>query len=299
MRSMRLAAVLGAIALLAAACGSNGDDDLEAAASRSPSPCPEDYQGADVYPLFVSSEIVVGDEARFLMGLLDSNDAPISEPGLLVDATFEPISGVGTPTEAEFDYIETVPSQNRGVYAAYPSFDEPGVWKADITVQGAGLGDEMIGCFQVTAEGTTPAIGAPAPASDVPTVDDVKNLSKISTDPDPDPRFYRTTPAEALRRGEPFVFVLATPKFCTSQTCGPTLDEVGKITKKSFPDLTVIHSEIYKGLEPTGPVVDAVQEWGLPSEPWVFVVDSKGKVAAKFEGSVSAEELIPVLRRLK
>jgi hypothetical protein len=37
--------------------------------------------------------------------------------------------------------------------------------------------------------------------------------------------------------------------------------------------------------------VRASVEWGLPSEPWVFVVDAQGKVAFKFEGMAYPDEL--------
>ena len=39
--------------------------------------------------------------------------------------------------------------------------------------------------------------------------------------------------------------------------------------------------------------VDAVNEWGLPTEPYTFVVDGNGKVSAKFEGISAADELPP------
>jgi len=42
-------------------------------------------------------------------------------------------------------------------------------------------------------------------------------------------------------------------------------------------------------------IVPAVAEWGLPSEPWVYVLDSGGRVAARFEGAVSPEEIEDVL----
>jgi hypothetical protein len=34
-----------------------------------------------------------------------------------------------------------------------------------------------------------------------------------------------------------------------------------------------------------------VQQWGLPSEPWVFVVGADGKIRSKFEGAVGLDEL--------
>jgi hypothetical protein len=37
--------------------------------------------------------------------------------------------------------------------------------------------------------------------------------------------------------------------------------------------------------------VPAITEWGLPSEPWVFVVDGTGVVTSNFEGAASEQEL--------
>jgi hypothetical protein len=39
----------------------------------------------------------------------------------------------------------------------------------------------------------------------------------------------------------------------------------------------------------------AVIEWGLPSEPYVFVVGSDGTVSAKFEGVAYHDELVAAL----
>ena len=49
---------------------------------------------------------------------------------------------------------------------------------------------------------------------------------QISTDATPDPAFYETSVADALAAHKPFVLVFATPKFCQSAQCGPTLDRV-------------------------------------------------------------------------
>jgi peroxiredoxin len=32
-------------------------------------------------------------------------------------------------------------------------------------------------------------------------------------------------------------------------------------------------------------------EWGLPTEPWTFVIDAEGLIRAKYEGFVSSVEL--------
>ena len=61
----------------------------------------------------------------------------------------------------------------------------------------------------------------------------------------------------------------------------------------------VIHVEVYRdphlfeeGQRPgKDDTVDAVNEWGLPTEPWTFVVDSKGIITAKFEAYTSASAI--------
>jgi hypothetical protein len=40
-----------------------------------------------------------------------------------------------------------------------------------------------------------------------------------------------------------------------------------------------------------------MKAWHLQSEPWVFLVDAKGRIAEKFEGSVSVRELRDAVRQ--
>ncbi|MGI9608909.1 MAG: TlpA family protein disulfide reductase, partial [Acidimicrobiia bacterium] len=56
-----------------------------------------------------------------------------------------------------------------------------------------------------------------------------------------------------------------------------------------------VHVEIYDDIQVSSAedleLVPAVSEWGLPSEPWVFVVGSDGLVVASFEGAATDDEL--------
>ena len=50
--------------------------------------------------------------------------------------------------------------------------------------------------------------------------------------------------------------------------------------------------ELVTGEGGTGRVpVQAVVDWNLQTEPWIFVVDGSGVIANRFEGSASPEEL--------
>jgi hypothetical protein len=41
--------------------------------------------------------------------------------------------------------------------------------------------------------------------------------------------------------------------------------------------------------------VPATDDWGLTSEPWVFIVNGAGNVTAKFEAIVTSDELTQAL----
>ena len=291
--------ILCLMALVAAACGGvdGGPDPGASSGSRFGGA----FADATAYPVFASSEVVVG-ENRFLVGLLDENDAPIGSADISMHIAFYDLAASETEAvfERDMEFIETIPGE-RGLYKTTATFDSAGQWGAEVSVQGEGLDETVNAAFDVAQQGTTPAIGAPAPPSDTLTADDVKKLSEITTDPNPDPDFYELSIAEALKKPKPFVVAFSTPKFCTSQVCGPTLDIV-KSVADDFSAVRFIHVEVYENLDDPAnlqPVPAVLEgEWALPSEPWVFVVDSKGLVAAKYEGTVTATELTKALEAL-
>jgi hypothetical protein len=285
-----------AAVLALAACGGNGDTG--GSADPTPSSFDAPFAGAKAYPVFASSEIVVG-ENRFLVGILNEDDAPIGSAGIEVSLDFyELLTSESEPVfSAETEYLETVPGE-RGLYLALVTFPRAGKWGAEVKIVGEGLDESVKAGFTVKKEGTTPAVGSPAPRSDTPTADSSKEIAKISTDNDPAPRFYELSVADAVTSGRPSVIVFATPKFCTSQVCAPTLDNVKSISG-DFPKVNFVHVEVYSNLDDPSnlKVVPSVEQWGLPSEPWVFVVDAASKIAAKYEGTVTPAELAALLKR--
>jgi hypothetical protein len=257
------------------------------------------FSDVKAYPVFASSEIVVGPN-RLLVGLLNDKDAPIGSPKIDMRIKFFDLAESATAPVARTDMgFVWIDKPYLGLYRGNVRFDQPGRWGAEVVIQGGGLHETVRSSFQVKEESSTPALGSRPPASDTPTRSEVPKLSAITTDDDPTPRFYRYSVAEALEAGRPAVVVFATPKFCASATCGPTLDVVERVAA-GFPDVTFVHVEPYKlpadpsNLQP----IDAVLDWGLPSEPWVFVMNRGGRVVAKYEGVVSPSELRAQLREL-
>jgi hypothetical protein len=166
--------------------------------------------------------------------------------------------------------------------------------------------------FQVSATSPVVRVGQPAPATKTPTAADVGgDLAKISTDTKPDPALYRTSEDEALAKHQPFLIAFATPKFCQSAQCGPTLDRLKPFVAK-YPSVAFIHVEPYQlelkdgqlqpvltGNPPNLTPADVTNRWGLLSEPWIFVVDRDGIVRGSFALIFSDAELSTALDKVK
>lgn len=287
-------------ALLVASCSGGTEEPNDETTDASPEEFSESFGDAEVYPVFVSSELTVGSN-RFIIGLLDGQDAPVNNPDIDVTVDFYDLKEPeARPSgSADFNYVESVPGK-RGVYVSTVEFDAPGEWGAEVHLSGGGVDESLRGSFDVKKDSSTPSLGEAVPPSDTLTAADAKNLAEISTDTKPNPAFYKLSIAEAVKAKRPFVVAFATPKFCASATCGPTLDIVKGVADE-FPAVNFLHVEPYDNLDKPDQLkpIPAVGEWGLPSEPWVFVVDADGKLLAKYEGVISPDELREELSSLK
>lgn len=302
---------LAALAVIAAACSSGGDDGSPSAFT------PETTTSLGVSPVIVNSELVVG-ENRFMIGLLSSENEEIvgaavafrffkldgDQKELREEAQATPITLEKTYTHTHEDgTVETHEAGESGVYVAAVRFDEPGQWGVEVT---AAVGDVTYdpapAGFVVLEESASVAMGAPAPLSETLTLDDVEDVIEIDTSNPPIPEMHTMTIAEAVTSGRPSVIVFATPAFCLSRICGPTKDIVDELFEQYKSEVNFVHVEPYEldrarsgeGLFP----IPATTEWGLQSEPWVFLVDSEGFIAAKFEAVVTMDELKAALEPL-
>lgn len=300
----RVGALLVAAVTLAGCSGGGPDRSSESLStprgqSSGAKSFSQPFTDVEAYPVFASSEIVVGPN-RLLVGLLNDKDAPIGSPKVDMKIEFFDLaqSAQSPVSHADMGFV-WIQRPYLGLYKSKVRFDSPGKWGAEVTIRGGGLNEIVRASFEVSKSSSTPALGSRPPASDTPTASDVDRLSAISTDNDPTPRFYNLSIAQALAAGRPSVVVFATPKFCSSAACGPTLDVVEGVAR-GFPEVNFVHVEPYE--LPADPAnlrpVKAVSQWGLPSEPWVFVMDSRGRVVEKYEGIVGPTELRGRLRRL-
>jgi hypothetical protein len=184
------------------------------------------------------------------------------------------------------------------VYVAHVRISRPGrYW---VVAAPAGSRVRALGTLDVRASSASPAIGSKAFPSRTPTIASTHgDLARLTTALPPDRGLLRSSVASSLAAHEPFVVVFATPKFCTSRTCGPVVDVVDAVRRRfQRTNVRFIHVEVYRRNDPTLGLNRFMREWHLPSEPWIFLVGSDGRIKAKFEGPVSVQELAAAVRRL-
>lgn len=140
------------------------------------------------------------------------------------------------------------------------------------------------------AHSTPPDVGEEAVSVHTATVADVKDVSQLTTRVPPNAGMLRDDLADVLGR-KPVVLVFATPALCQSRVCGPVVDVAEQVRAEVGDKVSFIHQEVYrdnnvnKGLRPQ------LVKWRLASEPWIFVIDRRGRIAARFEGAVAVPEL--------
>jgi hypothetical protein len=188
------------------------------------------------------------------------------------------------------------PAGTEAIYVANLDLPKPGTyWVLAEPVGGRKV--QAVGTVVVKDATAAPDIGDPAHASKTPTLD-TASLDELTTSKVPDKELYKSSVADALADGVPFVVTFATPKYCASRTCGPTVDVVSTVRRKHTDSgVRFIHVEIYKDNDPAKGVNQWVSEWKLPSEPWVFLVGPDGKIRDRFEGTVSVRELDASVRK--
>ncbi len=228
-------------------------------------------------------------QQRILVGVID---LPTGDMVATPDVT--PVAvlrdEIGSPLgEYEGQFLWTIPDVV-GLYAFHVDLPGPATYQLDIDA--GSLGKLAPLGFVASDDPVQVTVGDPAPLSVTRTLADAP-IEELTSDLTPEESYYEMTVAEAVQNG-PSVLIFATPAWCTSQTCGPMLDQVQAL-EADYPELNYVHVEVYENIQVTDRndliLVPAVTEWGLPTEPWLYVTDDTGTVTAAFEGAVSDTEL--------
>ena len=315
--SIRIAFLPAAAAglLLVMACSGSSGDDVATARVEPQEVTEVRYERPDNRPLLKGP--VSADGLQAILGTADlgigtnrvglalaSEDGLVREPTATIRSYFAGGGDIaGSSDETQVAQFFLWPYGTRGLYTTTLTFDRAGEWLLDISVRGAdGEPIEAQLTLEVRETASAPAVGSPAVRSANKTVDDVENLSQLTTGSLKDPELYQTTIADAIDSGLPTVIVFASPAFCTNAVCGPQVDVLQQLKNAYQGRANFIHVDFYdnphviQGDLDRAIISPTVVEWALPSTEWTFVVGRDGLVSARFEAFATFQEVEAALK---
>jgi protein SCO1/2 len=272
-------------------------------ASPSPSGSPAMALGVEV----VSSSVWAGG-ARPVILRLTGTAGPLADvdASVSVRVTTSDGAAAGPPVRAR---AVRPPGVDTVSYVAFVDLAAPGWWGLAVTAESGGRSFAGQASVSALDPGATAALGRAAPAVRTPTLDDVSGVAlRVTTDPLPELRLSRTSTADALAAGQPFVLVVDSARFKVTPACGKALS-MAKFFVNRWPDVPFIHLEPYaydvvtdtavlRGSLSAPSLVEAADAWGtgaapwgVGSMPWVFIVDAGGSVVAKYQGVVGSDDI--------
>jgi hypothetical protein len=304
--------LLAAGALALPACGGSDDDSaIEQAAPDAASfpaangrPLQDVLAEADAEGPVISPAVQVfhKGENRFGFGVFTTGGEQITDAEVAIYVAHGRTGEAKGPYPARVENLETDPAYEskttaddpdaaKVVYVTQLGLDKDGEWRIGaLTREGDSLQASVVPSAVVGKFADIPRPGDKAPRVHTPTADEVGgDLAEIDTRDPPD-SMHEHDLAEMLGK-QPVVLLFATPQLCQSRVCGPVVDVAEEVKAEHGDDAAFIHMEIYEdnlidnGLRPQ------VRAYGLPTEPWLFVIDKNGRIQTSIEGAFSADEL--------
>ena len=247
----------------------------------------------DLSVIDASFETLAGEDVRIPFGLVDSDNVP--RTGADVEVYLRTLEGevLSGPHEPEFHSTDDSGTPT-GVYiASLPSAD-PGTHEV-VVVDGDQWGAAAVQIVDA-GDSQAPAPGDDAIAVQTPTFDDDLGIEQISTLSEPT-TMHETSLDEVLEQGRPAMVLFATPAYCQTAVCGPAVESLEEVhLSRDWGDVEFLHLEIFTDGGQT--VAPWVEEWNLPTEPWLFAVDSDGVIVDRMDGSLVRSEMEAMAERL-
>jgi len=302
---MRPAAALTVLSCLLLAAGCGGSDDGASATATAPG------GGMTLEELWRAR----GDDVAVVPGTENHEPGDVRVSFLVVDSKGRVVT---LPTAKVFvansldakPFLETqgklerigVPGGDQAdathIYVAHLKLPRAGKFWMLAEPEGGSEKVQALGNVVVVKHDSPPDVGDPAIASDTPTLASASgDAAAITTRTPPDESLLQYSVADSLDAKVPFVVTFATPKFCSSRTCGPVVDVVDAVRKElTGSGVRFIHVEVYEKNDPQLGPNRWFKAWHLPSEPWTFLVGRDGRIKERIEGAFSAQELEQAVR---
>ena len=313
-----LCAALASLALTA--CGSDESPHEQAAA---PAPATADFpkpegrsleqmltanEPTDEYVVSPSGGVLTPDSKRFGFGVFTVGGEQVTDADVAIYAQPVDAKKALGPFPAKIESLATDPEfrareaagselESQVVYVTEIPFDQEGEWRFAAMIRtGSEVVWTRIPSLVSKPYKEIPAEGEPAPEVHTPTAQEVgSDLASIDTRVPPS-SMHEDDLADVLGR-EPVVLLFATPALCQTRVCGPVVDVAEQVKAEAGDDAAFIHMEIYEDNRPPK-LRPQVERYGLPTEPWLFVIGRDGEVSTRIEGAFSVAELERAVREV-
>lgn len=309
-----------------AGCGSSGDsaETASSTGSKSVAAAP-----ASMFPAVSSSQAGIDDvladavsggpqlapsvsqlapgQNRFGFGLFDENgEMPAEDKVAIYVAKADGTEPKG-PYTARRESLEVLPAFRSEqtasdatpyVWVTTIPFTKPGKYGAVAVVKkGARLAASTPVSITVGKKGAgPPGVGDAAPKISTDTPADVGgDISKLTTRKPPIESLVNTDIAD-VQGSKPVVLGFATPQLCQTRVCGPVVDIMAQLQARYGERVAFIQQEVYVDNDPGKGLRPQLVAYDLKTEPWTYVIDRNGRIAARFEGAFSVDELDAAVR---
>ena len=320
-RSKLLAVTAGLISLVIVACSTGGAADESAPVSESvPATAPGGQSpgivaiatpvpdwtviSREIDVVLATPDLGVGTQ-RFGVVLSD-NTGLIKFPVVRLTSNYFPGGYDSGPdsssSQTTLARFYEFPFGTRGIYSTEFEFEHAGQWSVSAEIlRPDGSTEPFELRFTVAESAMSVTVGQRAPSSDSRTLTSVGNIADLTTGSHRDPELYKYSIAEALDRDRPLLIVFASPAFCTNAVCGPQVEVASELREEYGDRVDFVHVDLYsnpreiQGDLDRAMLTPLLEEWGLVSQEWTFIVGPDGIVTHRFENFAPKPELIEAL----
>jgi hypothetical protein len=188
-------------------------------------------------------------------------------------------------------FPEIAPDTPPGIHQVLLSLPDPGIVELAVVA-----GDRYgLAALEVTdpQQAEAPVPGSAAIATATPTEAAPLGYEQICTE-DPPCGMHVDSLDALLTAGRPVLLLFATPAYCQTAVCSPAVANLERVrSSRDWGDVAFVHCEIYESEQALseqrvgGPVTD----WHLPTEPWLFAVDTDGAITERMDGPMLSEDM--------
>ena len=315
MPAIALCVLLGVLALTSG-CGNADEDPTPEERASIPQPAFEpdvsDFPPVDGRTLEkLSNEVLTGPqvglatntftpgENRLAFGVIDLEQSFVygptavylaRKPSLRARGPFlAPADSLVTAERFRSRQAATEGSSIAAIYSADVELAKPGRWYVLVVTR---LGGELRGApvqIEVSRESPVPEVGERAPEVSTETLASAGPDTDLLETREPPDNMHETDFADVVGT-KPVALLFATPAYCESRVCGPVTDIAAELEASYEDRVEFIHQEVYVDNDASKGIRPPLRRFGLSTEPWLFTVDSDGRIAARLEGSFGVRQ---------